>query len=42
MYMQGFGNYHQSEAITGTLPLNQNSPQQCNSGLYAEQLSGTA
>lgn len=40
--MQGFGNYHQSEAITGTLPLNQNSPQQCNSGLYAEQLSGTA
>lgn len=42
MYLQGFGNYHQSEAITGALPENQNSPQNCNFGLYAEQLSGTA
>ena len=42
MYMQGFGNYHQSEAVNGALPINQNSPQHCNLGLYAEQLSGTA
>jgi homogentisate 1,2-dioxygenase len=42
MYLQGFGNYHHSEAVTGALPTNQNSPQQCNLGLYAEQLSGTA
>lgn len=42
MYLQGFGNYHQSEAISGALPANQNSPQHCNLGLYAEQLSGTA
>ncbi len=40
--MQGFGNYHHSEAVTGALPTNQNSPQHCNLGLYAEQLSGTA
>lgn len=40
--MQGFGNYHQTEAVNGALPLNQNSPQQANLGLYAEQLSGTA
>ncbi len=42
MYLQGFGNYHHSEAIKGALPSNQNSPQQCNLGLYAEQLSGSA
>ena len=42
MYLQGFGNYHESEAVPGALPENQNSPQQCNLGLYAEQLSGTA
>ena len=42
MYLAGFGNYHQSEAIAGALPERQNSPQQCNLGLYAEQLSGTA
>ncbi|MFI4919542.1 MAG: homogentisate 1,2-dioxygenase [Legionellales bacterium] len=42
MYLQGFGNYHQTEAIKGALPTNQNSPQHCNLGLYAEQLSGTA
>ncbi len=40
--LAGFGNYHQTEAIKGTLPANQNSPQQCPSGLYAEQLSGSA
>lgn len=42
MYLQGFGNYHQSEAVSGALPSNQNSPQHCNLGLYAEQLSGTS
>lgn len=42
MYLNGFGNYHQSEAIAGALPANQNSPQVCPMGLYAEQISGTA
>lgn len=42
MHLKGFGNYHQTEAIKGALPTNQNSPQHCNLGLYAEQLSGTA
>lgn len=42
MYLNGFGNYHQTEALEGALPLEQNSPQQCPYGLYAEQLSGTA
>lgn len=42
MYLSGFGNYHQSEAIAGALPQNQNSPQVCSHGLYAEQLSGSA
>lgn len=42
MYLQGFGNYHQSEAIKGALPPKQNSPQHCNFDLYAEQLSGTS
>jgi homogentisate 1,2-dioxygenase len=42
VYLQGFGNYHHTEAIQAALPRNQNSPQECNLGLYAEQLSGTA
>lgn len=42
MYLQGFGNYHQTEALAGALPTAQNSPQHCAYGLYAEQLSGTA
>ena len=42
MYLHGFGNYHQSEAVSGALPSSQNSPQHCNLGLYAEQLSGTS
>lgn len=42
MYLAGFGNYHQTETVTGALPNNQNSPQHCPLGLYAEQLSGTA
>lgn len=42
MYLAGFGNHHQTEAIPGALPKEQNSPQQCQQGLYAEQLSGSA
>lgn len=42
MYLAGFGNHHQTEAITGALPQNQNSPQKCLYDLYAEQLSGSA
>lgn len=42
MYLTGFGNHHQSEAMPGALPSNQNSPQRCNFGLYAEQLNGSA
>ncbi len=40
-YMPGFGNDFESEALPGALPRGQNSPQKCNYGLYAEQLSGT-
>src|SRR5690606_27721721 len=41
-YMTGFGNEFASEAIAGTLPQGQNSPQRVAHGLYAEQISGTA
>src|ERR1700742_874515 len=41
-YMTGFGNHFASEAITGALPVGQNSPQQTPYGFYAEQLSGSA
>ena len=41
-YMSGFGNHFATEAVPGTLPEGQNSPQQVAHGLYAEQLSGTA
>ena len=41
-YMSGFGNEFATEAIPGTLPQGQNSPQQVAHGLYAEQISGTA
>jgi homogentisate 1,2-dioxygenase len=40
-YLSGFGNEHASEAVTGTLPYGQNSPQAPPHGLYTEQLSGT-
>jgi homogentisate 1,2-dioxygenase len=40
-YLSGFGNYFATEALSGALP-EQNSPQRCPYGLYAEQLSGTA
>jgi homogentisate 1,2-dioxygenase len=39
--LSGFGNHHQSEAIPNALPTDQNSPQICPFGLYAEQLSGS-
>lgn len=42
MYLSGFGNHHQTEAIADSLPKEQNSPQQCPNNLYAEQLSGSA
>ncbi|HET7675265.1 MAG TPA: homogentisate 1,2-dioxygenase [Gammaproteobacteria bacterium] len=41
-YQTGFGNEFATEALPGTLPEGQNSPQQVAHGLYAEQLSGTA
>lgn len=40
-YHSGFANHFSSEALPGALP-EQNSPQRCPYGLYAEQLSGTA
>ena len=41
-YMSGFCNDYETESIQGALPLGRNSPQRCNFGLYAEQLSGSA
>ena len=41
-YMPGFGNDFETEALPGALPQGRNSPQKCEYGLYAEQLSGTA
>jgi homogentisate 1,2-dioxygenase len=41
-YLAGFGNEHMTEAVPGTLPEGQNSPQRPPRGLYTEQLSGTA
>ena len=41
-YLWGFGNHHESEALSGALPVGRNTPQVCPYKLYAEQLSGTA
>ncbi len=41
LYMPGFGNDFETEALPGALPQGQNSPQKCAYGLYAEQLSGS-
>ncbi|HVJ55498.1 MAG TPA: homogentisate 1,2-dioxygenase [Aliidongia sp.] len=41
-YLSGFGNEFATEAVPGSLPAGQNSPQRVAHGLYAEQLSGTA
>ena len=38
----GFGNYFESEAVPGALPIGRNSPQRPPLGLYAELLSGSA
>ncbi len=40
-YMPGFGNDFETEALADALPQGRNSPQRCNYGLYAEQLSGS-
>ena len=40
-YMSGFGNSFETESLPGALPVGRNSPQKCNYGLYAEQLSGS-
>jgi homogentisate 1,2-dioxygenase len=40
-YMPGFGNDFETESLPDALPQGQNSPQKCNYGLYAEQLSGS-
>ncbi len=41
-YLSGFGNHFSSESVVGSLPLDQNSPQNAPKGLYPEQLSGSA
>ncbi|KAF2167566.1 hypothetical protein M409DRAFT_66095 [Zasmidium cellare ATCC 36951] len=41
-YLEGFGSYHQSEALKDALPVGQNSPQKPPYGLYTEKLSGTS
>ncbi|ALC39301.1 hgo [Drosophila busckii] len=43
-YLCGFGSHFSSEdeRCPNSLPVGQNSPQQCAHGLYAEQLSGSA
>ncbi|MEP1207481.1 MAG: homogentisate 1,2-dioxygenase [Rhizobiaceae bacterium] len=41
IYMPGFGNDFETESLPGALPQGRNSPQRCNYGLYAEQLSGS-
>ena len=41
-YQTGFGAHFATEAVTGALPVGQNSPQHVPFGLYAEQISGTA
>ena len=41
-YNSGFANEFATEAVAGTLPVGQNSPQVVAHGLYAEQISGTA
>lgn len=42
MYLHGFGNHHESSAISGALVEGCNSPQKVPLGLYAEQISGSA
>jgi homogentisate 1,2-dioxygenase len=42
VYQSGFGNEFSSEALSGALPVGQNSPQKAPYGLYTELFSGTA
>eukprot|EP00755_Sulcionema_specki_P027441 Sspe_Gene.87763::Locus_59547_Transcript_1_1_Confidence_1.000_Length_1224::g.87763::m.87763/K00451/HGD, hmgA; homogentisate 1,2-dioxygenase len=42
VYMTGFGNEFETEALPNAVPVKFNTPQICPYGLYAEQLSGTA
>jgi homogentisate 1,2-dioxygenase len=41
-YQSGFGNTFSTEALSGALPVGQNSPQRAPRGLYAEVISGSA
>lgn len=41
-YQNGFGSYHETEAVEGALPIGANNPQKSPFGLYNEKLSGTA
>ncbi|KAK4621312.1 Homogentisate 1,2-dioxygenase [Fulvia fulva] len=41
-YHEGFGSYHQSEAIKGALPVAQNTPQRPPYGLYTEKITGSS
>jgi homogentisate 1,2-dioxygenase len=41
-YQNGFGSYHETEAVDGALPIGANNPQKPPYGLYNEKLSGTA
>ncbi|OCT44138.1 Homogentisate 1,2-dioxygenase [Cladophialophora carrionii] len=41
-YLQGFGNYHSSEAIPGANPLVNNTPQRPPYGLRTERISGSS
>lgn len=41
-YLNGFNNEHQSEALSGALPIGQFNPQKHPLGLYTEQFSTTA
>ncbi len=41
-YNSGFGNFFETEAEDGALPVGQNSPRHCPLGLYAEKFSGSA
>ena len=42
VYQSGFGNYFETAAVAGTLPVGRNSPQRVAHGLYAEQINGSA
>ena len=41
-YLSGFGNEHESEAVSGALPIGRFAPQRPPFGLYTEQFSSTA